>query len=125
MTKRNTRQRAAILGALTRADRPLGHGEILDLAKQVVPKLGIATVYRNVRALVAGGQIRAVPLPGSPDRYELAGKQHHHHFHCRSCDRVFELPSCVDDFSSVAPQGFRLEDHEVTLYGLCSTCCAV
>ena len=122
MTRRNTRQRDAILGALEDADRPLGHTEILELAQRNVPRLGIATVYRNVRELVDAGRIRAVRLPGSPDRYELAGKHHHHHFHCRECDRVFELEDCTDDYSRVTPRGFRLENHEVTLYGLCSSC---
>lgn len=122
MSKRNTRQRQAILSALTQADRPLGPGEILDLSQQLVPRLGIATVYRNVRELVESGRVRVVLLPGSPDRYELAGKQHHHHFLCRQCDRVFELEDCTDDFDKVTPYGFHLERHEVTLYGLCAGC---
>lgn len=122
MTMRNTRQREAILGALSQAGRPLGPQEILVFAQQFVPRLGIATVYRNVRNLVESGQIRVVLLPGSSDRYELAGKHHHHHFHCRECDGVFELDGCAEDFSGVTPSGFRLERHEVTLYGLCPAC---
>ncbi len=124
MNKRNTRQRQAILSALTQADRPLGPQEILGLAQVSVPRLGIATVYRNVRDLVESGRVGVVLLPGSPDRYELAGKHHHHHFLCRQCDRVFELEVCTDNFETVTPQGFNLERHEVTLYGLCAGCSA-
>ena len=122
MSRRNTRQRAAILEALTESDRPLGPAEILELARRSVPRLGVATVYRNVRQLVAAGRVRVVQLPGSLDRYEMAGKHHHHHFHCRSCDRVFELDDCTHDYAASTPRGFHLEHHEVTLIGLCSTC---
>lgn len=124
MNRRSTRQRRAILDALTEADRPLAPTEILGIARSSVPRLGLATVYRNVRELVEANRLRIVQLPGSPDRYELEGKHHHHHFLCRACDRVFELDDCNDDFSASTPPGFRLERHEVTLVGLCSTCLA-
>ncbi|MEJ2084195.1 MAG: transcriptional repressor [Acidobacteriota bacterium] len=122
MSRRNTRQRTAILEALTESDRPLAPPEILELARQSVPRLGIATVYRNVRELVEACRVRVVQLPGSLDRYEMAGKDHHHHFHCRGCDRVFELDDCTHDFSAATPRGFHLERHEVTLVGLCPIC---
>lgn len=120
--ERRTRQRNAIWLAFERAARPLGPQEILVLAQAEVPRLGLATVYRNIRALVGGGRLRVVELPGAPDRYEVAGKDHHHHFHCRACDGLFEVETCQGDFDAITPSGFRLEDHEITLYGLCSAC---
>lgn len=120
--ERQTRQRIAIWQALERADRPLAPEEVLERARARVPRLGLATVYRNLRALVALGRLRPVTLPGSADRYELAGKDHHHHFHCRECDRVFEVETCTGGFQSITPNGFHLERHEVTLYGLCPNC---
>ena len=120
--ERRTRQRNAIWLAFERAARPLGPQEALDLAQREVPRLGMATVYRNIRSLVSDGRLRVVELPGAPDRYEIAGKDHHHHFHCRSCDGVFEVETCQGDFDAITPSGFRLEDHEITLYGLCSAC---
>lgn len=122
--ERRTRQRSAIWLAFEGAARPLGPRETLDLAQKEVPNLGMATVYRSIRALVSEGKLRVVELPGSPDRYEVAGKDHHHHFHCRSCDSVFEVETCQGDFDDITPTGFRLEDHEVTLYGLCPGCVA-
>lgn len=121
---RRTRQRDAIWQVLEQAARPLGPQEMLDLAQSEVPGLGIATVYRNIKTLVSEGRLRVVELPGAPDRYEVAGKHHHHHFHCRSCDKVFEVETCSGDFDAITPAGFELEDHEITLYGLCSLCAA-
>jgi Fur family transcriptional regulator, ferric uptake regulator len=120
--QRETSQRKAIRRALTAAGRPLGPNEILDSARDTVPGLGIATVYRNVKALLEEGWIVAVELPGEPARYEIAGKDHHHHFLCRACDSVFEIEGCPGNIRAVTPDGFQLERHEVVLYGLCTTC---
>ncbi|HEX2253869.1 MAG TPA: transcriptional repressor [Thermoanaerobaculia bacterium] len=119
---RRTRQRDAILSAFQHADRPLSPAELRALAGRSVPSLGIATVYRNVKALLDDGTLRAVNVPGQPDRYELAGKQHHHHFHCRACDGVFEVAACPGGLAALAPDGFHTEHHEIVLFGLCSQC---
>lgn len=120
--ERNTRQRGAIRRAFQRADRPLGTGEVLDLSRSEVGGLGIATVYRNIRTLVDEGWLDVVELPGEVPRYEVKGKGHHHHFRCRQCDRVYEVPGCVGELTEMVPQGFSLETHEIVLYGTCADC---
>jgi Fur family transcriptional regulator, ferric uptake regulator len=122
--QRDTKQRRAIREALERAGLPLSPKEVLDLAKPTVPGLGIATVYRNLKALLEEEWLVAVELPGEPPRYEIAGKGHHHHFHCRECDRVFDVKECPGNLQAVTPKGFRLERHEFVLYGLCPACAA-
>lgn len=119
---RKTSQRDAILQAFEAADRPLSPQEVLDAAKEVVPSLGIATVYRNIKLLVDNQTLVPVQLPGEPPRYERAGKAHHHHFHCRQCDRVFEVVGCDAVFRRITPKGFQLEAHDLTLTGLCAEC---
>ncbi len=120
--RRRTRQRGSIRQALEKADRPLSPQEILTAARRVSPSLGIATVYRNVKALVDEGWLQPVELPGAPSRYERAGKGHHHHFHCRSCDRVYEVDDCPGTLRELTPPGFELDAHEIILYGTCSEC---
>lgn len=120
--QRTTRQRLAIRRAFEDAGRPLRPQECHDLASAEVPDLGIATVYRNISALVETGWLRVVELPGSPDRYETAGRCHHHHFHCRRCDGVYEVETCPGGFSDLAPKGYRVDDHDLILYGVCSSC---
>jgi Fur family ferric uptake transcriptional regulator len=122
--QRNTQQRRAIREALERADRPLSPAELLDAARERVPGIGQATIYRNLKALESGGWLEEVRMPGQPSRYELAGKGHHHHFLCRSCDSAFEVEGCPGDLVPLAPPGFRLEGHELLLYGLCEACLA-
>lgn len=120
--ERDTQQRRAIRSVIEEASRPLSPREVLDGAQPRSPGLGIATVYRTLRTGVEGGWLRQVDLPGEAPRYEPTGKQHHHHFHCRICDRVYEIEGCPDGLVSLTPPGFSLEAHEVVLYGRCAQC---
>lgn len=122
--ERNTKQRDAIREVFERIARPLGPNEVLEAGRSQVAGLGIATVYRTINSLVESGWLVPVELPGEPPRYERAGAAHHHHFRCRACTRVFEIPGCPGDLSELTPAGFTLEAHEVVLYGLCARCAA-
>lgn len=119
---RNTRQRQAIRQVFEDADRPLGPQEVLQASQTYTPGIGIATVYRTLKALLRQGWLVSVALPGESSRYEMAGKTHHHHFRCRACNRVYEIDGCLANLQQLTPNGFRLEDHEVVLYGTCNTC---
>ena len=119
---RKTRQRQVIRQVFEETDRPLGPQEILTAAHAYAPGIGIATVYRTLKGLVAEGWLVLVELPGEPPRYEIAGKKHHHHFRCRSCDRVYEIGGCSTNLKRLTPRGFRLEGHEIILYGRCNAC---
>jgi Fur family transcriptional regulator, ferric uptake regulator len=120
--ERATRQRAAIRNAVTGAGRPLLPHEVLALAQQEVPALGLATVYRNLKALVDANEVHVVQLPGENARYEPADSGHHHHFQCQACGRVFDVHACPGDLQRLAPPGFEVRGHELTLYGCCREC---
>lgn len=120
--ERNTRQRSAIAEAVHDAGRPLLPQEILERARRDAPTLSLATVYRNLKQLVDDGTLRPVHLPGEAARYELAGGAHHHHFQCRHCERVYDIPGCSAHLDAMLPRGFTIEDHEITLYGRCAAC---
>ena len=120
--ERDTRQRRAIRKVLETTGRPLSPLEVLAAAHRHVPGLGMATVYRNLKAMVQEGEIVAVDLPGEAARYEPAGKSHHHHFRCRRCDRLFEVMGCRPAGVGRPPRGFVAESHEVVWYGRCASC---
>lgn len=120
--ERNTRQRRTIREVLDRAGRPLSTDEILTSARQSIGSLGMATVYRSIRALLDEGWLAAVEVPGRSPLYERAGKGHHHHFACAQCDRVYELGACAAEIRSDLPPGFVASGHEITIYGTCAAC---
>jgi Fur family ferric uptake transcriptional regulator len=120
--ERSTRQRSAIRAVIDAAGRPLSPQEVLEIAQAEVPALGMATVYRNLKMLVDEGEITVVTLPGDSSRYESAEHDHHHHFQCTSCKRVFDVHACPGNLAQLAPKGFSVDRHELTLYGRCDQC---
>ncbi|MDE0031584.1 MAG: transcriptional repressor [Deltaproteobacteria bacterium] len=120
--RRRTRQRSVIQRVLLEANRPLSPHDILKAAQAKAPGLGIATVYRAIHTMMTEGTLVSVEVPGEAPRYESAGKEHHHHFQCRECDDIFDIQGCPPDINKLAPKGFRLEGHQVVLYGVCPPC---
>lgn len=122
MAVRDTQQRRTIRRVFEQAGRPLSPAEVLAAARLEIRGLGIATVYRTINTLLEERWLVSVDLPGEAPRYERSGKDHHHHFHCRRCGRVYEIEGCGLAVDAAVPGGFRLEDHEVVLYGVCAAC---
>ena len=122
--QRQTRQRDTILRVIQEAGGPLSIPEIHAQAQAVLPGLGVATVYRTLKLLGEARQVNGVILPSGETRYERAGLGHHEHFQCRACRQVFDLSVCPVHIpaGTVLPGGFVVEDHEMTIYGLCSNC---
>jgi len=124
VNERNTLQRDAIVEAIESAAGPLTVNEVHEAASLRQPGIGVATIYRNIKRLTEAGRIQPVVLPDGQTRYELAHLKHHHHFRCRACDRVFDLHVCpvAVPQGTTLPGGYVVEDHELTLYGLCPAC---
>ena len=119
---RNTRQKEAIRAAFVESDRPLSPVEALAHAQERVPGVSVATMYRNIHALVEEGWLTTVEVPGQGTRYEVAGKEHHHHFQCTECGKTFELSGCEFQSKPRLPRGFQLTGDEIFLYGSCAAC---
>jgi Fur family ferric uptake transcriptional regulator len=87
--------------------------------------LNRATVYRNVKLFLEEGWLLRLNLPSLGTLYETTGKEHHYHFYCRICDKVFEIPGCGLSEKQATPRGFITESHEVFLSGVCTSCSSV
>lgn len=121
---RRTKQAETIRAVISSHPAPLSVAELYQKAKAIAPGIGIATIYRHLGTWLDEGRLVPVEFTGQPCRYELAGKAHHHHFLCRSCGQVFELPGCVSGLHSLLPEGFQAQQHELTIYGACRACAA-
>lgn len=120
--ERKTRQREAIMHAVESVDRPLSPQELLVLAQREIGGLGIATIYRAIKELTKEGWLAEVGVPSGQPRYERSAKEHHHHFHCRGCDSLFEMTGCPGNLRAMTPRGFHMESHEIIINGLCASC---
>src|SRR5208283_4068293 len=107
---RATKQRATIREVLIKSGRPLSVAEVFGLARNQMPGMGMATVYRNLKSLQEDGEVTQVELPGQPSRWEIMPIEHHHHFLCNTCDKLFEIHGCLDGMSRLLPEGYTLEE---------------
>lgn len=118
---RNTRQREAIMRAFAVAGRPLSPLEAHRWAAEQLPNIALTSVYRAIKRGLEEGNLIAVAVPGDHPRYEPAGKAHHHFF-CRKCEGLYDVFHCPDRIGKSAPPGFLVEDHHITLFGVCKIC---
>lgn len=121
---RKTNQREGVFQVLKESKGPLTPQEILERTLKITNNVGIATIYRTIKLLAEAKEIVAVTLPDGQSRYELAHLDHHHHFKCRTCLKIYDLEHCPIEIGKnlLLPNGFKLEGHEITLFGTCANC---
>ncbi len=109
-----------VLQALREADGPLSANELWGRLQST--GIGIATIYRALKAGVGQGSLRVLDLPGGSTRYDPVDLAHHHHFICSDCDRVYDIEGCVGGLEKILPPRFAMTGHEVLLFGTCEAC---
>ena len=63
--------------------------------KPRIPNLSLATVYRNLEAMLARGEVTHGLLLNGESFYEAAGRQaHRHYLVCKGCNARVDLPAC-------------------------------
>lgn len=115
---RETRQRSAIRKVLQESDRPLQPKEIRKLAADKLATLGIATVYRNLKSMVAHGEIEQIVLPGQKTCYIMPRKSKKPILVCQNSNRIDLLEDIEIDLPvPELPKDFTLHHYEVIYYG--------
>lgn len=129
MTVRTTRQRTAILDALTEADEFRSAQQWHETMARSGDRIGLATVYRNLQAMADAGAVDAVRDQDGEVLYRLchSSGEHHHHLRCRTCGTAVEIEGpAVESWAAKigAEHGFTDIDHTMELIGTCSACAA-
>ncbi|WP_310936216.1 transcriptional repressor [Variovorax sp. UMC13] len=113
------RQRTVIRAVVTDSSLPLLPLAIQERAQHTVPGFGLATVYCDLKLLVKDWMFawsnclarrRDSKLPTTDTTIISSGAR----------GSVFDVHQCLGDFAALAPRGFKVESHEITLYGLCA-----
>jgi Fur family ferric uptake transcriptional regulator len=121
---RVTRPRLAVLAAV----QTHPHADTDTILRAVRSDLGEAShqaVYDVLRALTVAGLVRRIEPAGSVARYELRVGDNHHHVVCRSCGTIGDVDCAVNEtpcLEASDPQGFTIDEAEVTYWGLCPAC---
>jgi Fur family transcriptional regulator, ferric uptake regulator len=124
---RVTRQRLLVADALGAIGRQVTAQELYERLRHRDPRIGRATVFRTLEALVAAGVARRLEQEGHIYGYVACRPEHHHHLACHRCGRVEEIgESYVTPVAArvEADLGFRIDDARLDFYGLCARCAA-
>lgn len=119
-----TRQRVAVYDYLSSVEHHPTAEEVFLNVKSKVPKISLATVYKNLEALVACEAISKLSYGDSSARYDIR-TDHHYHTRCLSCGRMWDLEAAhgTSALEQVKPQpGFTVSDFRLELLGLCRDC---
>lgn len=123
---RTTKQRTAILKALTEADDFMTAQQLHELLKADGESVGLATVYRNMQPLVDAGLVDVIVADNGEAIYrQCSTGDHHHHLVCRSCGKTVEFaaPELEKMAHSVADQnGYTGIQHTMEIFGYCPEC---
>lgn len=120
-----SRQRALVHSIVKHSHEHLNAEQIYLQAREVIPSIGMATVYRNLNLLSESGLIRKIAQPGEADRFDDITYEHDHAI-CTECGAIFDV--FIDDkneplpIRGALPEGFVPSEASVTLYGICKNC---
>lgn len=121
-----TRQRAAVMEALSSAEGFRSAQEIYDELREGGIRIGLTTVYRTLQSLSDLGEVDVVRSEDGETIYRRCElEDHHHHLVCRSCGWSVELESDeIERWAEVSARahGFSDVSHEVEVFGLCGDC---
>ena len=127
--ERNTRPRQAIaeaIAVLGEAGEAFPVEKLIESLKRDKSGVGRATVFRTVDKLVQLKVLDRIEFADGERWYRLCDTaEHHHHLTCRICHRVVELELCLPKTKIEAieqRERFTIEDHEISLFGLCEKC---
>src|SRR5689334_23214716 len=119
-----TQQRTAVYEYLHRAAQHPTAEEVFLAVKPQLPKISLATVYKNLEALVACGAASKLTYGDAAARYDIR-TDHHYHARCLRCGRLADVePRGGEELARLVnpPRGFKVEDYHVEVVGFCKDC---
>ena len=121
---KTTQPRLKVLDVLETS--PIHHMTAEDVYKRLLEteqEIGLATVYRILTQFETAGLVIRHNFEGGRALYELDNRAHHDHMVCVECGKVFEFFDRTIEQRQrnvAAKAGFSMEDHSLSLYGVCN-----
>lgn len=121
---KTTQPRLKVLDVL--ATSQIHHMTAEDVYKRLLEteqEIGLATVYRILTQFETAGLVIRHNFEGGRALYELDNGAHHDHMVCVECGKVFEFFDRTIEQRQrnvAAKAGFTMEDHSLSLYGVCN-----
>jgi Fur family ferric uptake transcriptional regulator len=121
---RITNQRDVILSELRAVKTHPTADELYTQVRSRLPRVSLATVYRNLEWLNEQGLAKKIEVGGRQKRFD-GDISEHYHVRCQKCGRVADiemdvlenLEGCISESC-----GFTVTGHRLEFTGLCSEC---
>src|SRR5450432_1003555 len=127
-TGRSTRQKRALAVVVDEARDFRSAQELHETLRARGERVGLTTVYNQLRALADAGLLDTLRSPEGETLYRRCGSEgHHHHLLCRSCGRTVEVAgSAIERWAEkvAAEAGFVDVSHTIEVVGTCPACAA-
>ena len=103
-----------------------GHMNIDDLYKRLLakfPSISLATIYKNINAMLEKVFLSEVKIPNSKSVYELV-KEEHAHMVCSSCGHIEDVTVNTTNIVAEAStlSNYKIDTTNIVLTGLCPSC---
>lgn len=122
----HSKQREQILDIFLKTEKHPTISDLYELARKKNSKIGLATVYRTMRAICDAGLAREADFGDGVMRFEHNYQhQHHDHLVCLKCGRVIEVTSPKIEKlqeSLVKKHNFIATRHRLEIFGTCRAC---
>ncbi len=118
-----TAQRVALLEVLDQCGHPCAE-EVYQLLRRRLPRVSLATVYRNLELMSRAGLIKRLGTSSEQMRFDC-NTGRHYHVRCTGCGRVADLASngrLVDERGVGRLTDFRITGYSLEFSGLCPAC---
>jgi Fur family transcriptional regulator, ferric uptake regulator len=123
---RNTTQRREVIGTLAHVQGFVSAQELHGLIVRDGGRISLATVYTQLKKLVASGEVDAVMTDRGESLFRrCVVDEHHHHLACRRCGATVEVEAPqLERWSSelAARHGYEDLRHVLELNGICPAC---
>jgi Fur family transcriptional regulator, peroxide stress response regulator len=118
-----TPQRYAVLDFLVRSREHPTADQISAALNRRFPRASRATVYNTLNALRDAGLVHEVYMDDAVARFD-ANLDEHHHFVCRVCDKLEDVPvEAVGELPTYkVGRGYKVENYEIVMRGVCAAC---
>ena len=120
-----TPQRLAITKILAKSE---GHPSVENIhveIKRDFPTMSLATVYKNILLIKSLGEVLELGFPDGSNRYDGNKPYPHPHVICIKCKKIVDAD--LNSFNEMKTEveldtNFKILNHRLDFFGICSDC---
>ena len=121
---RMTHQRETILQELRKCKIHPAADQLYERIKKKLPRISLATVYRNLELLSDAGLIKKLEISSRQKRFDWDTSRHYH-ISCIRCRRIDNIDLNHSKYCKLRPEdskGYTISGCRIEFFGLCPKC---